>query len=276
MAPQPGPLRGWHLRAVMQSRQPRFRRIDRDGVPGCRPRLDMDWSGTASLRLCLPKCPTFASSSRGRQSTCACGSQGASLGSRRRRPGLQSPLSVLQLPRLRNACRRDAVRRGDGDGAGVDPPQNRRGRRCSRLLTLLPHPRRLRIAAGSTARRALCTVAVRRSGAWKLLPLGKFAAFSPWGTPSGQAALQGPAGARNAAGARRLLTGCTGQMFHGTIAGPRRPGRNAPRCVSLRGCCGALAPRRRSDAAERLAAQHDASSHGLEAVIVNAAGCGST
>src|SRR5207237_7763720 len=62
---------------------------------------------------------------------------------------------------------------------------NRRDRMVRAVLLngLLPHPRRLRLAGWLyRATRALRLPALlRRSGAWKMLPLGKFAAFPPVG-----------------------------------------------------------------------------------------------
>jgi glycolate oxidase iron-sulfur subunit len=125
---------------------------------------------------------------------------------------------------------------------------------------------------------------LRRSGAWKVLPLGKFAAFPPVGdiTPR-----QRPLPALTTAqGNRRarvgLLIGCIqDEMFHGT-------NRRTALALAVNGCevvvpdarvcCGALASHAgEAKTAERLAAQTMDAFAGLnlDAVIVNAAGCGS-
>jgi glycolate oxidase iron-sulfur subunit len=154
------------------------------------------------------------------------------------------------------------------------------------LNGLLPHPRRLRIAGWlyRATRAARLPALLRRSGAWKILPLGKFAAFPPVGDTNPR---QIPLAAITPAhGTRRarvgLLTGCIqDEMFHGTN---RRTAlalaRNGYEVVipSARVCCGALASHAgEAKTAEHLAAQTmDAfTGQGLDAVIVNAAGCGS-
>jgi glycolate oxidase iron-sulfur subunit len=142
------------------------------------------------------------------------------------------------------------------------PPQNRRDRMVRAVLLngLLPHPRRLRIAGWlyRATRAARLSTLLRRSGAWKILPLGKFAAFPPVGdarphrTPL--PALTPAQGTRRARVG--LLTGCIqDEMFRGTN---RRTAlalaRNGCDVVvpSARVCCGALA----SHAGEAKTAEH--------------------
>jgi glycolate oxidase iron-sulfur subunit len=154
------------------------------------------------------------------------------------------------------------------------------------LNGLLPHPRRLRIAGWLyRATRALrLSALLRRSGAWKILPLGKFAAFPPVGDTS---PYRTPLPALTPAqGARRarvgLLAGCIqDEMFRGTN---RRTAlalaRNGCDVIvpSARVCCGALASHAgEATTAEQLAGlTMDAfSGQSLDAVVVNAAGCGS-
>src|SRR5260370_28745983 len=126
---------------------------------------------------------------------------------------------------------------------------------------------------------------LRRSRAWKILPLGKFAAFPPVGdaTPHRTAlpALTPAQGQRRARVG--LLTGCIqDEMFRGTN---RRTAlalaRNGCDVVlpSARVCCGALA----SHAGEAKTAEHLAGqtmdafiNQGLDAVVVNAARSGSS
>jgi glycolate oxidase iron-sulfur subunit len=150
----------------------------------------------------------------------------------------------------------------------------------------LPHPRRLRIAGWLyRATRALRLPGLlRRSRAWKILPLGKFAAFPPVGDTSPvRASLPRLTPAEGTRRARvGLLVGCIqDEMFHGTN---RRTAlalaRNGCDVVlpAARVCCGALA----SHAGEAKTAEHLAGqtmdafiNQGLDAVVVNAAGCGS-
>jgi glycolate oxidase iron-sulfur subunit len=151
---------------------------------------------------------------------------------------------------------------------------------------LLPHPARLRVAGWLyRATRALRLPALlRRTGAWKILPLGKFAAVPPAGDARPHR-LPLPA-VMAAQGARRarvgLLTGCIqDEMFRGTN---RRTAlalaRNGCDVVvpAARVCCGALASHAgEAKTAERLAGlTMDAfTGQSLDAVVVNAAGCGS-
>jgi glycolate oxidase iron-sulfur subunit len=154
------------------------------------------------------------------------------------------------------------------------------------LNGLLPHPRRLRLAGWlyRATRAARLPALLRWTGAWKIMPLGKFAAFPPVGdTSPSQVGLPPVTPAHGTRRARvGLLTGCIqDEMFHGTN---RRTAlalaQNGYEVVvpSARVCCGALASHAgEARTAERLAAQTlDAfAGHGFDAVIVNAAGCGS-
>src|SRR5207237_9687465 len=96
----------------------------------------------------------------------------------------------------------------------MTPPQNRRDRMVRAILLngLLPHPRRLRIAGWlyRATRAARLPGLLRRSGAWKGVPRGKFAAFPSAGN---SAPRQRPLPALTPAqGTRRarvgLLLGC--------------------------------------------------------------------
>ncbi|HEV2013881.1 MAG TPA: (Fe-S)-binding protein [Candidatus Dormibacteraeota bacterium] len=270
------------------------RQLDRDGVPAAEPGIDMDLvRDCIHCGLCLPKCPTFrvlhheGDSPRGRMWQI----KEASLG-----------LVAFDDPRFQahiygcfncRACE-TACPSGVQFGSVMEmarartPPQNRRDQMVRALLLngLLPHPRRLRLAGWlyRATRAARLSALLRRSGAWKILPLGKFAAFPPVGdmTPR-QSPLpavtpaQGPRRARVG-----LLTGCIqDEMFHGT-------NRRTALALAMNGCdvvlpsarvcCGALASHAgEAKTAERLAAgTMDAfAGQGLDAVIVNAAGCGS-
>jgi glycolate oxidase iron-sulfur subunit len=154
------------------------------------------------------------------------------------------------------------------------------------LNGLLPHPGRLRVAGWiyRAARSLRLPAILRRTSAWKIVPLGKFAAFPPVGdvrphrTPL--PALTPAQGMRRARVG--LLTGCIqDEMFRGTN---RRTAlalaRNGCDVVvpSARVCCGALASHAgEANTAERLAGltMDTFAGQGLDAVVVNAAGCGS-
>ena len=168
------------------------------------------------------------------------------------------------------------------------PAQNRRDRlvRAVLLNGLLPHPSRLRLAGWlyRLIRVARLPSLIRRSGAWKVLPLGKFAAFPPVGDSSPRKA---PLPTVTAAlGKRRgrvgLLAGCIqDEMFRGT-------NRRTALALAENGyevvlpqnpvCCGALASHAgEAVTAEKLAARTLRAFQplDLDAVVVNAAGCGS-
>ena len=270
------------------------RQLSTHGVPTPVADIDMDLvRDCIHCGLCLPKCPTFRAlhhegdSPRGRMWQI----KEASLGL----VSFDDPRFQTHIYQCFNcrACE-TACPSGVQFGPVMEmaraktPPQNRRDRlvRAVLLNGLLPHPRRLRIAGRlyRTARAIRLPELLRRSGAWKVMPLGKFAAFPPVGDTSPR---QTPlAAVTPAAGQRRgrvgLLTGCIqDEMFHGTN---RRTAlalaRNGYDVVvpEERVCCGALASHAgEAKTAERLAAGTlDAFTRlNLDAVIVNAAGCGS-
>src|ERR1700682_4810416 len=265
-----------------------------DGVPTPAPGMDMDLvRDCIHCGLCLPKCPTFrvlhheGDSPRGRMWQI----KEATLGL----VAFDDPRFQAHIYQCFNcrACE-TACPSGVQFGAVMEmaramtPPQNRRDRMVRRILLngCLPPPRRLRIAGWlyRATRAARLSTLLRRSGAWKILPLGKFAAFPPVGdvNPS-QVPLPRLTPAQGTRRARvGLLTGCIqDEMFHGTN---RRTAlaltQNGYEVVipSTRVCCGALASHAgEAKTAEHLAAQTmDAfAGQGLDAVIVNAAGCGS-
>ena len=270
------------------------RQIDRDGVPSPAAGIDMDLvRDCIHCGLCLPKCPTFrilhheGDSPRGRMWQI----KEAALG-----------LVAFDDPRFQahvyqcfncRACE-TACPSGVQFGSVMEmaraltPPQNRRDRMVRAILLngLLPHPRRLRVTGWfyRAARAARLPGLLRRTGAWKLLPLGKFAAFPPVGDSAPRQprlpALTPAEGTRRARVG--LLTGCIqDEMFHGTN---RRTAlalaRNGCDVVvpDARLCCGALASHAgEAQTAERLAARTMDAFTGLQldAVVVNAAGCGS-
>jgi glycolate oxidase iron-sulfur subunit len=264
------------------------------GVPTPVPDIDMDLvRDCIHCGLCLPKCPTFRAlhhegdNPRGRMWQI----KEASLGL----VSFDDPRFQTHIYQCFN-CRACETVCPSGVQFGPvmemararTPPQNRRDRLVRALLLngLLPHPRRLRLAGRlyRTARVLRLPEILRRTGAWKALPLGKFAAFPPVGDTSPR---QIPlATVTPAAGQRRgrvgLLTGCIqDEMFHGTN---RRTllalAQNGYDVVvpEQRVCCGALASHAgEAKTAARLAAGTlDAFSRlNLDAVVVNAAGCGS-
>src|ERR1700694_1943455 len=268
--------------------------LQRDGVPPPAAGIDMDLvRDCIHCGLCLPKCPTFRTldhegdSPRGRMWQI----KEATLGL----VAFDDPRFQAHIYQCFN-CRACETACPSGVQFGTvmemarakTPPQNRRDRMVRAVLLngLLPHPRRLRIAGWLyRATRALRLPALlRRSRAWKILPLGKFAAFPPEGDTSPSrpplpalTPAQGPRRARVG-----LLTGCIqDEMFRGTN---RRTtlalARNGCDVIvpSARVCCGALA----SHAGEAKTAEHLAgltmdafTGQSLDAVVVNAAGCGS-
>jgi len=270
------------------------RQLERDGVPAAAAGIDMDLvRDCIHCGLCLPKCPTFRAlhhegdSPRGRMWQI----KEASLGL----VAFDDPRFQAHIYQCFN-CRACETACPSGVQFGtvmemaraLTPPQNRRDRLVRALLLngLLPHPRRLRLAGWlyRLARAIRLPGLLRWSGAWRALPLGKFAAFPP----VGDSAPRRPAlpALTPAQGTRRgrvgLLTGCIqDEMFRGT-------NRRTALALSVNGydvvipaervCCGALASHAgEAKTAERLAAvTMDAfSRERLDAVIVNAAGCGS-
>ena len=268
--------------------------LDRSGVPTPVPGIDIDRvRDCIHCGLCLPKCPTFrilhheGDSPRGRMWQI----KEASLGL----VDFNDPRFQAHIYQCFNcrACE-TACPSGVQFGAVMEmarartPPQNRRDRLVRRILLngLLPHPFRLALAGRlfRTTRAVGLPGLLRRTRLWRVVPLGKFAAFPPPGDRSpGKARLPRTT---PAVGDRRarvgLLTGCIqDEMFHGTN---RRTAlalaKNGCEVVLPRErvCCGAL-PSHAGEArtAHRLAEQTLAAFAvaGVDAVIVNAAGCGS-
>jgi len=160
------------------------REIDREGVPSAAAGIDMDLvRDCIHCGLCLPKCPTFRTlhhegdSPRGRMWQI----KEAALGL----VAFDDPRFQAHIYQCFNcrACE-TACPSGVQFGAVMEmaramtPPQNRRDRMVRAILLngLLPHPRRLRIAGWlyRAARAARVPGLLRRTGAWKVLPLGKF------------------------------------------------------------------------------------------------------
>jgi glycolate oxidase iron-sulfur subunit len=271
-----------------------FKRQLDQGVPPPVADIDMDLvRDCIHCGLCLPRCPTFRAlnhegdSPRGRMWQI----KEAALGF----VAFDDPRFQAHIYQCFNcrACE-TACPSGVQFGPVMEmarartPPQNRRDRLVRALLLngLLPHPRRLRIAGTlyRTSRALGVPGLLRRTGAWKALPLGKFAAFPPVGDSSPR---QIPlATVTRGIGERRgrvgLLTGCIqDEMFRGTnrrtVLALATNGYDVV-IPEARVCCGALASHAgEARTAERLAAQTmETFSHlNLDAVIVNAAGCGS-
>jgi len=270
------------------------RQLERDGVPAAATGIDMDLvRDCIHCGLCLPKCPTFRAlhhegdSPRGRMWQI----KEASLGL----VAFDDPRFQAHIYQCFN-CRACETACPSGVQFGtvmemaraLTPPQNRRDRLVRALLLngLLPHPRRLAVAGWlyRLTRAVRLPGLLRRSGAWRALPLGKFAAFPPVGdaTPHRPAlpALTPAQGTRR--GRAGLLAGCIqDEMFRGT-------NRRTALALSVNGydvvvpaervCCGALASHAgEANTAERLAAGTMAAfaRERLDVVIVNAAGCGS-
>jgi glycolate oxidase iron-sulfur subunit len=243
--------------------------------------------------LCLPKCPTFrvlrheGDSPRGRMWQI----KEATLGL----IDFDDPRFQAHIYQCLNcrACE-TACPSGVQFGSVMEmarartPPQNRRDRMVRALLLngLLPHPSRLRLAGRiyRSIQALRLPALLRRTGAWKVIPLGKFAAFPPFADraarrPSFPAVTAADGNARGRVG---LLTGCIqDEMFHGT-------NRRTALALAMNGyevvtpvervCCGAL-PSHAGEAgtAHRLAAHTLGAFDRLdvEAIVVNAAGCGS-
>ena len=268
--------------------------LDQHGVPTPAADIDMDLvRDCIHCGLCLPKCPTFRAlhhegdNPRGRMWQI----KEAALGL----VAFDDPRFQTHIYQCFNCRACETIcPSGVQFGAVMEmaraqtPPQNRRDRLVRALLLngLLPHPRRLAFAGWlyRLSRALRLPTVLRRTGAWKVMPLGKFAAFPPPGGSFPRQASLPPLMA--AQGERRgrvgLLTGCIqDEMFHGTN---RRTGlalaMNGYDVVVPAGrvCCGALP----SHAGEAKTARHLAAGTldaftalGVDAVIVNAAGCGS-
>ena len=268
--------------------------VDQRGAPVPAAGMDIDLvRDCIHCGLCLPKCPTFrilnheGDSPRGRMWQI----KEATLGL----VEFDDPRFQAHIYQCFNcrACE-TACPSGVQFGAVMEmaraktPPLNRRDRLVRALLLngLLPHPARLRLAGRlyRAVQRLRIPVLLRRTAAWRILPLGKFAAFPPFADRAGgREAL--PA-VTSAIGKRRgrvgLLTGCIqDELFQGT-------NRRTALALSTNGydvvipeqrvCCGAL-PSHAGEAgtAHRLAAATVSAFDRLdvEAVVVNAAGCGS-
>lgn len=268
--------------------------VQAGGVPS--PRTDIDMAlvrGCIHCGLCLPKCPTFrvlhheGDSPRGRVWQI----KEANLGL----VAFDDPRFQTHIYQCFNcrACE-TACPSGVQFGAIMEmarahtPPQNRRDRLVRTLLLngLLPH--RGRMAAAGAAFRTVQALRVpaflRATGLWRVLPLGKFAAFPPPVERSpARAALPEVMPAQ---GTRRtrvgLLTGCIqDQLFRST-------NRRTALALAANGCevviprdqlcCGALASHAGEAATAARLAAHTLdvfTRAGVDAVVVNAAGCGS-
>lgn len=268
--------------------------LEQSGVPAPAPGIDIDLvRDCIHCGLCLPKCPTFRAlhhegdSPRGRMWQI----KEASLGL----VAFDDPRFQAHIYQCFNcrACE-TACPSGVQFGPVMEmarartPPQNRRDRMVRSLLLngLLPHPRRLRLAGWlyRLSRTLHLPELLRRSRAWKVVPLGKFAAFPPPGDETlRQAPLpRTPGAGQSSRGRVGLLTGCIqDEMFHGT-------NRRTALALTMNGyevvvpdarvCCGALASHAgEAGTAEKLAASTMDTflSLELDAVVVNAAGCGS-
>jgi glycolate oxidase iron-sulfur subunit len=268
--------------------------VDRKGTLSPVAGMDMDLvRDCIHCGLCLPKCPTFrilkheGDSPRGRMWQI----KEASLGLVEFEDE-RFQAHIYQCFNCR-ACE-TACPSGVQFGAVMEmaraktPPQNLRDRLVRLILLngLLPHPARLRLAGRLFG--AFQAIGVpsllRATRVWHVLPLGKFAAFPPF--IDRRRVKGGPSFSRAAEGRRHgrvgLLTGCIqDEMFHGT-------NRRTALALSINGyevvtpaervCCGAL-PSHAGEArtAHRLALRTVAAFSRLdvEAVVVNAAGCGS-
>jgi glycolate oxidase iron-sulfur subunit len=268
--------------------------LDKQGVPAPVADIDMDLvRDCIHCGLCLPRCPTFRAlhhegdSPRGRMWQI----KEATLGLVR----FDDPRFQAHIYQCFNcrACE-TACPSGVQFGAVMElarahtPPQNRRDRMVRALLLngLLPHPQRLRVAGWlyRLTRSFHLPQLLRRSNLWKVMPLGKFAAFPPPGDvrPGKDPLATVTPGAAPRRGRVGLLTGCIqDEMFHGT-------NRRTALALAVNGydvvvpearvCCGALASHAgEAQTAGRLAGKTlDAFSElNLDAVVVNAAGCGS-
>ncbi|WP_344661196.1 (Fe-S)-binding protein [Catenulispora subtropica] len=156
------------------------------------------------------------------------------------------------------------------------------------VFALFPHPLRLRVAAlGAVAyRRTGGAALVRSSGLLRRFPrLGAMEALMPPTTL--RTAWRSSAPHNPARGARRrtvgLVAGCVQRVFFGDVNAATVRVLQAEGCdveVPAQGCCGALSLHAgREDEARRHARRMiDAfdEGEGLDAVVVNVAGCGST
>jgi len=268
--------------------------IEQAGVPA--PVTDIDMARVRACihcGLCLPKCPTFrilrheGDSPRGRVWQI----KEANLGL----VGFDDPRFQAHIYQCFNcrACE-TACPSGVEFGAIMEmarahtPPQNRRDRLVRTVLLngLLPHRGRMAVAGAAfrTVQALRIPALLRATGLWRVLPLGQFAAFPPpVDRAPVRAALPQVVPAQGERRARvGLLTGCIqDQLFRST-------NRRTALALAANGCevviprdqvcCGALASHAGEAAtATRLAADTLGvfSRAGVDAVVVNAAGCGS-
>ncbi len=175
-----------------------------------------------------------------------------------------------------------------GDVPTVLPPRSRRDQAVrSAIFATFPYPRRLRLLLGplwAARRTGLDRLALRSSLLGRLAPEAVAAlAVAPRQSAAGQAALPDRVPAR---GQRRavigMLTGCVQQVFFPQVNHATARVLAAEGCDVVipqgQGCCGALSLHsgRRAEAAafaRRAIATFEQA--GVDAVIVNAAGCGS-
>jgi glycolate oxidase iron-sulfur subunit len=175
-----------------------------------------------------------------------------------------------------------------GDVPAVLPPRSRRDQAMrSAIFATFPYPRRLRLLLGplwAARRTGLDRLALRSSLLGRLAPEAVAAlAVAPGRSAMGQAALPDRVPAR---GQRRavigMLTGCVQQVFFPQVNHATARVLAAEGCDVVipqgQGCCGALSLHsgRRAEAAafaRRAIATFEQA--GVDAVIVNAAGCGS-
>ncbi|MDR7523551.1 MAG: (Fe-S)-binding protein [Armatimonadota bacterium] len=237
--------------------------------------------------LCLNQCPTYrvthleAESPRGRIYLVRAAAEGR----------LDLTSSVAGHLYLCLACRACETACPSGVQYGriieaarevLGPPGSGAGRALTRLALrhLMPHPRRLRLAAGLIRlfqRSGLAALTTR------VLPEGlrRRAALLPKPSPRFYAA---PSGVLPAVGERRarvaFLTGCAMDLFFAEVneATVRVLRRNGCEVVVPRGqaCCGALNAHNGERASARAMARRniDAFPADVDAVITNAAGCG--
>ncbi len=175
-----------------------------------------------------------------------------------------------------------------GDVPAVLPPRSRRDQAMrSAIFATFPYPRRLRLLLGplwAARRTGLDRLALRSSLLGRLAPEAVAAlAVAPRQSAAWQAALPDRVPAR---GPRRavigMLTGCVQQVFFPQVNHATARVLAAEGCDVVipqgQGCCGALSLHsgRRAEAAafaRRAIATFEQA--GVDAVIVNAAGCGS-
>jgi glycolate oxidase iron-sulfur subunit len=175
--------------------------------------------------------------------------------------------------------------RGQIERRFARPPADRLFR--SALFSIVPYPGRLRLALAPVLLYRRLQPALRRSGLLRLLPR-RLRALAELAPPVSVSGLTSRLPARAAAtGARRmtvgLLTGCVQRLVFGHVNAATVRVLSAEGCDVLvpaaQGCCGALAlhagrlGEARAFATRTIAAFEQS---GVERVVVNAAGCGSS